>query len=468
MGDTQESPDIQHVVVLMLENRSFDCMLGSLYASDGHFDGLTGTETNAWQAADGTAEPVAVWTDPSDGPALTTVPDPDPGELFTDIAEQMSAGGAMGGFVANYMRHATAAVPRDPGAVMHYFTPRHVPVISQLARAFGVCDRWHASAPCQTWPNRLFAHTGTAAGYVNNAPAQVPFMQDTVFQRLQAAGQSWRIYFHDIPQTATLGPLWWHPGNFRHFVESFEADAAAGDLPSYSFLEPRYFADLTGTEMPNDQHPPHDVAYGERLIATVYNALRAGPKWRQTLFILTYDEHGGCYDHVYPPAAVPPGGPYPDGFQFDRFGVRVPAVIVSPFVPAGSILRPPGQTPFDHTSIYRTLQELFGLASLTARSDAAPGLLGLLSAQAVNDGPARVAYDAPEVTEAHVAAAAAQPQNDLQASLSHAAVRLPTAGADVALHLDRMAGTALAQTSANTVGEAGADAVAHMRAFLGR
>ena len=133
--------------------------------------------------------------------------------------------------------------------------------------------------------------------------------------------------------------------------------------------------------MPNDQHPPHNVLFGERLIARVYDALRNGPGWEQTLFIITYDEHGGIYDHVPPPPATSPDDLQPDGFAFDRYGVRVPAVIVSPWVPAGSIIRPPaGSPPFDHTSILATLRNLFDLgAPLTRRDAAAPDLLAALS-----------------------------------------------------------------------------------------
>ena len=187
---------------------------------------------------------------------------------------------------------------------MHYFTPDQVPVISQLARAFGVSDRWHASAPCQTWPNRFFVHTGPANGYVNNSPTHFPYQMKTVFNRLAEAGQNWRVYFHDIPQSATLALLWDRAlTHFRHFETDFAQDAAAGSLPAYSFIEPRYFTDTLLNKMPNDEHPPHNVAYGEALIAAVYNAVRGGPRWKQTLLVITYDEHGGCFDHVVPPPA---------------------------------------------------------------------------------------------------------------------------------------------------------------------
>lgn len=171
---------------------------------------------------------------------------------------------------------------------------------------------------------------------------------ETVFTRLSDASQEWRIYFHDMPQTATLAKIW---GDIfaSHFLD-FNTDfiqAAAGNLPAYSFIEPRYFTDLFS--IPNDEHSPHNVAYGEQLVVAVYNAVRGGPGWKQTLLVITYDEHGGCHDHAVPPAAVSPDGKAPDGFDFGYFGVRVPAVIISPRVPAGRIIRPYALRPhLDH------------------------------------------------------------------------------------------------------------------------
>jgi phospholipase C len=475
--------DIKHVVVLMLENRSFDCMLGQLYQSSAAFDGLKGTESNIWHKLDGSQQRVSVWNDPTLDAKAVCIPDPDPGELFTDIHMQihgLNADGtantgspAMGGFVDNYMRQGATTPAADPRAVMHYFTPDQVPVISQLARAFGVSDRWHASAPCQTWPNRFFAHTGTANGYVDNSPTHFPYEMETVFNRLSDAKQAWRIYFHDIPQSATLTNLWGglFKSHFLNFGTDFIRNAAAGTLPAYSFIEPRYFADPLFNHVPNDEHPPHNVAYGEQLIAAVYNAVRGGPGWKQTLLLITYDEHGGCYDHVPPPAATPPDNKTPDGFNFGSFGVRVPAVIVSPYIPHGSVIRPPGPTPFDHTSIIATLGKLFGFEPLTARDAAAPNLLDALqafNAPPDNDGPSSVTAPAPPPAEQEVTRAAARPPNDLQKSLATAAVHLPTAGADVATHVQRLRASVDVVPRHDTVADAAADVAAHMKGFLGR
>jgi phospholipase C len=463
----------------MLENRSFDSMLGTLYQSSDTFDGLKGTEQNTWHNKDGSPpQKIAVWKSPMMTPAAACIPNPDPGELFTDIHMQihgmadsvtLNPGPTMDGFVDSYMRQQPADVAADPAAVMHCFTESEIPVLSQLARQFGVSDRWHASAPCQTWPNRFFAHTGTANGHVNNSPTHFPYLMETVFNRLEEdAKVPWRVYFHDIPQSITLTRLWGDLlTNFRDFDENFGRDAASGKLPAYSFIEPRYFADASAGKMPSDQHPPHNVSYGESLIALVYNAVRGGPGWKNTLLIITYDEHGGCYDHVVPPVAASPGGPTPEGFDFGYFGLRVPAVIVSPWVPKGSVIRPPGLTPFDHTSIIATLRKLFPFAPLTARDAAAPDLLVALSGDGSNDGPEFISAADATHTDAELAGAAAAKPNGMQAALGTAALQLPTAGANVATHVKLL--TMVSDTPPNhpTVATAASEIVAHVRAFLG-
>jgi phospholipase C len=458
---------IEHVVVLMLENRSFDSVLGKLHDGTPGFDGLTGAESNIWHRPDGTTPRISVWNEPGMDPTTATIPTPDPGELFTDIAVQIAGldgASPMGGFVDNYMRQP-GTVPRSPHAVMHYFTPGQLPVLSTLATAFGMSDRWFASAPCQTWPNRFFAHCGTAGGWVNNSPPRFPYTMPTVFNLLDAAAKEWRIYFHDVPQSATLTQLWSDPvKGFRRFGD-FLPDAANGDLPAYSFIEPRYFTDMLLGQMPNDEHPPHNILYGEMLIASVYNALRAGPRWAQTLLVVTYDEHGGCYDHVTPPPATPPGPPYGNGFTFDRFGPRVPAVLISPFIAANSIIRPPGTTPFDHTSIIATLRRLFGIGALTARDAAAPDLLHGLTATPDNNGPERIEAPVVQTTAAALTAMKILPPNDIQQGLAAAAAQLPTAGSDPAVHARRVA---TAPTPVLTQLAAAAEFVkAHVGAFLG-
>jgi phospholipase C len=269
-------------------------------------------------------------------------------------------------------------------------------------------------------------------------------MLPTIFRRLDRRGYSWRIYFHDLPQAATLVDLWPRiPTRFCLYQDEFERHAQSGRLTNYSFIEPRYYPSRWAQTLPNDQHPPHDPRYGDRLIASVYNAVRAAPTWERTLLVIIYDEHGGCFDHVPPPSAVPPGGPYSDGFKFDRYGVRVPAVIVSPFVKPGSIVRPPEPPdgkpayPFDHCSIQATLHKVFDLgAPLTPRVAAAPDLLSALTLAAPeNGGPESIVAAEPSPSREEVRACARRPDNRHQKNLRSPMHLFPGAVAKVVGHV---------------------------------
>ena len=345
-------PPIEHVVVLMLENRSLDCLLGKLYPKSDRFDGLEGTESNPWHQADGAVEHIRVWNNGAMTAEAACLPDPEPGELFEDVNVQLfglngdrGAAPDMSGFVDHYAHQPWPWTPEDPRGIMHYFLPSQVPIISRLAYEFGVSDRWHASTPSETWPNRYFVHCGTAGGNVNNSLSLSLPVAAHDADDLPAPGKAW-LQLEDLfprhPADRGLFDLWPKiPTHFCQFEAEFERHCRIGRLPNYSFIEPRYFPTMLSNKMPNDQHPPHNLLYGEQLIATVYNAVRHSPLWERLLLIIVYDEHGGTFDHVVPPAAVPPGGPYPDGFRFDRYGIRVPAVIVSPYVAPGSVIRPP-------------------------------------------------------------------------------------------------------------------------------
>jgi phospholipase C len=437
---------IQHVVVLMLENRSFDSMLGKLYPKSAGFDGLSGAESNPDK--DGKAVPV--WNAPGVDSKNMTIPDPDPGELWPDMNMQLfgtadvptpAPAPEMKGFVKNYQSQTDKpSGAYTPNHVMHYFTPEQVPVLSRLARQFAVCDRWFASAPCQTWPNRFFAHTGTANGYENNSPPHFPYEMPTIYNRFEdqkpPIKNAWKIYFHDMPQAITLARLWPHLDRFR-FYEEFSRDAKAGTLPNYSFIEPRYFTDAA---LPNDQHPPHVVTLGEQLIADVYNCLRGGPAWTRTLLIITYDEHGGSYDHVPPPSAKPPSANASTPFNFDRYGVRVPAVLVSPYIRQGTVLRPPSDVPFDHTSILATLRKRFGLgAPLSDRDAVAPDLESALTLDKPDNlGPESLEALPYVASAVELAAAKAIPLNGMQKSLLDLSQRLPANAGGIEKHLDAL------------------------------
>lgn len=461
---------IDHVVVLMLENRSFDSILGRLYPGRTDFDGVPSGAYNMVGA-----QKVPAWTsDPGDGTGSFTIPTPDPEEDFVDMTDQIFGKGkappdppTMSGFAENYARTGG-----DPRNVMHGYTPKQLPVISTLAQHFAVSDRWFASAPNQTWPNRFFVHTGTAGGYVNNSPIHPPYMMETIFNRLTQAQRSWRIYHHDFPQSATLTRLWSElPGRLLSFEDHFMTDAMAGRLPNYSFIEPRYFADRLFSRLPNDQHPPHDVALSERLIARCYDALRNGAGWKKTLFIITYDEHGGNWDHVPPPAAVSPDNLRHDGFAFDRYGVRVPAVLISPWIPAGTIARAPAnKPPYDHTSILATLRALFGpFEPLTQRDAAAPDLVDLLSLpEPTNDGPRSLPLPVPDAGAPQIQAAAQVAATNAHAAMAAMADQLPAGTATVVEHTAALKQSVPAEGVPKPAGLMASDALTKVKSGLGR
>ncbi len=425
---------IEHIVVLMLENRSFDSILGNLYPEKENFDGLKGNETNPLH---GNGD-IKVWNSGQLDSASMSIPTPDPGELWNDINMQLygldgkpgSQVPPMNGFVNNYVRQ-TDEPPSNykPEAIMHYYTPDQLPVISALAKEYAVCDQWFASVPCQTWPNRFFLHCATAAGYENNSPPHFPYLMETVFNRFPNP-ESWKIYFHDFPQTLTLSRLWSHADRFALFEKEFAKDAADGKLPSYTFIEPRYFPDV---KLPNDQHPPHHVGMGEDLIAEVYNAVRSAPTWEKTLLVIIYDEHGGIYDHVSPSAAVPPDNSHSQPFGFDRYGVRVPAVLISPYIGRETILKKTvgSAYPFDHTSVIATLRKCFNLGTPISQRDAvAPDLECVLNLDSPRDdclpsvSPRPYTVDPTELTKALNA-----PLNDFQKAMHDAAAHLPSLSA---------------------------------------
>jgi phospholipase C len=252
------------------------------------------------------------------------------------------------------------------------------------------------------------------------------FTVQSIFGLMTAHNVSWKIYGYDAePLTRANFPdtMDAPESNFGKFVD-FQADAAAGRLPAYSFLEPSWGS--TG----NSQHPNYDVALGEAFILRTYEAVRSGPGWASTLLVITYDEHGGCYDHVSPPTgATPPDSTIGEfGFDFTRFGVRVPAVLVSPLIPAGTIYRvPAGSTPIDHTSVLKTIEKRWGLPALTARDAAAPDLGGVLTLTTPRTDDPMAGVTAPTSSGqnpaagevSHLLSLQAQQVSDLQVPLSH-------------------------------------------------
>jgi phospholipase C len=480
---------IDHVVVLCLENRSFDHVLGYLDHPDPHFEGVRRGgpyENPGWDGGP------AVPTSPTAKRVIPFGPD----HSHDAVMEQLAVEGKQPtnrGFVISYERKARGLAPPAFGGlagglvarwkgqpppkgktaigrgplVMQCQDPAKVPVLSRLALDFAVCDHWFCSVPGETWPNRNFLHAATSDGETN---IEIRGYTDrTIFELLEDNGSDWRIYHDDTPQVWAFPKLWNTPARHArwHPIEHFAREVAAGELPAYTFIEPNHrppFHTLdhrpapgAPAELGSSQHPENnlvsddgydgyddnakdtDFARAERLIATVYEALRAAPEvFARTLLVITYDEHGGLYDHVPPPTGVPaPGDPKglltrlllalfhrkTAAFDFSMLGPRVPTVVVSPLIPPGTL----DQGVHDHASVPSTLRALFAphaepltkrdgwaapfhhLASLSApRTDlpdlsahvAPPGQLagGTAARAAAGEGVAAAVAAAPAVT----------------------------------------------------------------------
>ncbi len=432
-----EMPDPKHVVVLMLENNSFDRMLGCMTAVHPQMEGVReeGRFTNPDYPDD--SRRFAQMAVAADSVAV------DPAHDLDDVVRQVD-NGACDGFVRDFAQHSPQAPQTERNQIMAYFKLGDLPVLHALARNFLICDHWFSSVPGPTWPNRFFVHSGTSLGHVDMPegflnPGVHLYDQPTVYQRLSERNVSWRIYYGDVPQSLVMTVQLEYPENYRR-MESFAADAAgpADSFPRYVFIEPSYFG--AGQ---NDQHPPTDVMHGEALLAGVYNALRANEElWQSTLFVLLYDEHGGFYDHVPPPGAVAPDN-NTAAFAFDKLGVRVPALLISPWLDAGVL-----STEFDHTSLLRYVSDMWGLGPLGNRTANAKSFASaFVRTSARTDCPAALPIPA------GVPVASNPPLNTLQTALAgfthHLEVNLTKPDdRTIAAHSTAMAGDYLAQSKA--------------------
>jgi phospholipase C len=449
---------INHVVVVMFENRSFDNLLGRLYEPGevASFAGVVGKELSnliprwAEHGADREVVPYGVAEN-------MNTPSPDPGEEYQHVNTQLfgiidpkanrgvsvekmaspfNAPGpgqvpTMDGFVADYISAFTTEMGRQPtygeyAPIMTGYTPEQMPVLSGLARGFAVFDHWFCEVPSQTFTNRSFFHSATASGYVVNLdpPDSFPVHNtaETIFDRLESKGLTWRIYCDPAAHVSFTAII--HAARLKDrfatnvfTTDQFYEDAAKGELPTYSFIEPNL---LHGH---NDMHPPANAMFpsigvdipssllgGEALLAKVYDAVRTstsagGSNVYNTLLMINFDEHGGTYDHVAPPPVpspdpAAPAGQY--GFTFDRSGVRVPAIAISPWIPQRTVVN----DEYRHTSLVRTLRERWSLgAPLTARDASAPDLAALLSLdtpRAPEDWPEVIPQAVPEYDESRL------------------------------------------------------------------
>jgi phospholipase C len=351
---------LQHIVVLMMENRSFDHMLGSLPGIGGIDDAGAYTNPDTTGAA---VKPQAL-------AQFQAQLQPDPDHHFPAVDLQIFGGSTdpnrvanMQGFVKSYFNQQ-----QDVGhsqKILYYFAQSQLPVLTTLAQQFAVFNRWFASIPGPTICNRAFAHYGTSFGRVDMNVIYLNEPFKSIYDRMVNAGHTAKIYYYDTASsTMEVANLLQNEPKMFGTYPQFLDDCKNGNLPDYSFVEPN-FSDHdsdSGEEVANDQHPDHNVQAGELFIASIYNAVKNSPEWPNTALLIVYDEHGGIFDHVPPPACTPDqfqasandtGTGMP--FAFDRLGVRVPAILVSPWIPAGTLV----SRVFDHASIPATITKFF-------------------------------------------------------------------------------------------------------------
>uniref|UniRef100_A0A6B2L347 Phosphoesterase n=1 Tax=Arcella intermedia TaxID=1963864 RepID=A0A6B2L347_9EUKA len=356
---------IKNVITIMMENRSFDHLLGFLHLSDPAIDGLDGSEYNLVDTKDPTSEKVFVNQNGYDeGPD-------DPGHGWEDTAEEIygvhdlkppiKLEPKMIGFAQNAKSHGHSTL--NP---LSMFTSKTAPVINGLATEFAVFDAWFCSLPGPTDPNRGFWMSGTSNGAITNYNG-THWSQQSYFDFLRTKGVSWRAYYQDDPWAIMYFQDMHLKVNHQNVftLDQFFTDLKSNSLSRFSLLQPRMTTTAAGP--PTWQHPDASVTEGERLLKSIYEAFRASSYWNDTVLVITYDEHGGFYDHVPPPEQVPAPDSVvaPNGFTFERLGIRVPTVAISPWIPKGTIVhKPSGPQPnseYDSTSLMSTANKIFGI-----------------------------------------------------------------------------------------------------------
>jgi len=358
---------LEHIVVLMMENRSFDHMLGSLGLENSNIDGIN-------NAAAGNPDTTGAAVPPQPLAEFQGQLDPDPDHHFPAVDLQIFGGNTapdraanMQGFVKSYFNQQQDVAHSHK--IMYYFPKASLPVLTTLATEFALFQRWFASIPGPTICNRAFAHYGTSFGRVDMNPIYINEPFQSIYSRLINASpkHTAKLYYYDVPSsTMEVANLLQNQPELFGTFQQFLSDCAKGQLPDYSFIEPNFTDHDTdaGEEVANDQHPDHNVQAGELFIAQIYMAIRSNAAlWASTALLIVYDEHGGIYDHVVPPACpkdqfTATANDTGTGmeFHFDRLGVRVPAVLVSPWIPPGTIV---GNRTFDHASIPATVTKFY-------------------------------------------------------------------------------------------------------------
>ncbi|CAK8560115.1 unnamed protein product [Lathyrus sativus] len=383
---------IKTVVVLVQENRSFDHMLGWMKFLNPKINGVTGLESNPISTSDPNSNRVqfsdrSIYVDPDPGHSIQDIYEQIFGEPWSEASAAKKLPPMMEGFAQNATRQekpkeATTLTMTE--AVMNGFKPNLVPVYKELVKEFAVCDNWFASVPASTQPNRLYVHSATSHGLSSNDAYKLigGLPQKTIFDSLDENGFNFGIYHQQPPSTLFYRNLRQlkYINNFHEYGLTFKKHCEEGKLPNYVVIEQRFF-DLFSIPA-NDDHPSHDVGEGQKFVKEVYEALRGSPQWNEMLFVITYDEHGGFYDHVPTPVDGVPSpddivGPEPFKFKFDRLGVRVPTIFISPWIEPGKVLHEPsGPFPtsqYEHSSIPATVKKIFNLPNFLTKRDAWAG-----------------------------------------------------------------------------------------------
>ena len=357
---------IDYIVVMMMENRSFDH----------YFGWLTNTNQQSYADPEDGGAIKSTFHLPSRGAEVNPYRGcghPDPGHSFGAGREQRA-----GGFLAG----------RNDEFAISYYLPEDIELYAKLARQFTVCDNYFCSLLGPTFPNREYMHSAQSGGVTDNRlPSQHPdsqhalgFTWPTIWDLCEAAGLPWGYYFVDLPATGLWGARLLKG---THHIEHFFADALAGTLPNVVFVDPGFTTGLR-----TDEHPHSDIRAGQAFVHNVLKALVESPLWPRTALFLNYDEWGGFFDHVQNPptsddSTTTTVDPEIPPVEFKQLGFRVPCTIVSPYSRKGVLgtqitQQPPLEQFYDHTSILKFIEWRFGLPTLTARDAAARNIGELL------------------------------------------------------------------------------------------
>jgi phospholipase C len=360
---------ITTVVVLMMENRSYDHAMGARSMLEGKpGDGLTAAMVNNNRL--GTPVPIF------EVGAADSVCVVDPPHEWDPCHASFDTG-LNDGFLAAYQeRYNDDAIE----GVMGYLTRNHLPVTYALADAYTSCDRWFCSVMGPTWPNRMYWHTGTSTGIKDNSLPTGGFNWTSIYHRLVEKGVDYAYYYGDVPVLAVIKDL---PGNVDRIflMEDFFNHCEAGTLAPVVYIDPAFSM--------NDDHPPKHTMIGQQLIASIYTALANSPQWKNIMFVITYDEHGGYFDHVAPPTTEDDNA----AEGFDQMGFRVPALVMGPYAKQGAVV----STVYNHASMLRHIQDMFALDRLYMRVDAATNLDDCIDQERLAAGDPADPAEIPEV-----------------------------------------------------------------------